>query len=183
MTPDFESGYGVKLENTSGALPFSPGSSDENTFTWESMPGPDPTMMLSAMRVSVDIGTRDVHAALESRVERREPGQLRGEPALGRVVAVVDDDLVVRAGTGADDQVEDLSPFTSAIATEGVPSNDGNGVTNAITLSPLPSWTRTVAGLSFDPGTATAYVDTSGMTLMVIISPLSSWFSRWQWTT
>ena len=71
-----------------------------------------------------------------------------------------------------------MSPFTSAIATDGVPSKSGNGVTVASTLSPLPSCTCTVAGFPFEPGTATAYVDTSGMTLIVAISPLSSWFSR-----
>ncbi len=32
-----------------------------------------------------------------------------------------------------------MSPLTSDIATEGVPSNDGNGVTKAMTVSPLPS--------------------------------------------
>ena len=49
-----------------------------------------------------------------------------------------------------------MSPLTSAIATEGVPSNPANGVTKLITLSPLASSTRTVAGLPLPPGTATA---------------------------
>ena len=49
-----------------------------------------------------------------------------------------------------------MSPLTSAIATDGVPSKSGNGYTVCITLSPLPSRTCTVAGLPSDPGTATA---------------------------
>src|ERR1700761_5793137 len=36
VTPDCEPGYGVKVENTSGAVPDAPGSLDENTFTWDS---------------------------------------------------------------------------------------------------------------------------------------------------
>src|SRR3954463_9709830 len=48
VTPDCEPGYGVNAENTSGALPGSPGSVEENTLTCDSMPGPAPTMMLSA---------------------------------------------------------------------------------------------------------------------------------------
>jgi enoyl-CoA hydratase len=49
-----------------------------------------------------------------------------------------------------------LAAFSAAIATDGVPSNPGNGVTNAITLSPLPSCIWTVAGFPPEPGTATA---------------------------
>src|SRR3954468_10839071 len=49
LTPDFEPGYGGKVENTSGALRRWDGRVDENTFTWASVPGPEPTTMLSAM--------------------------------------------------------------------------------------------------------------------------------------
>ena len=48
MTPDFDPGYGVNVEKTSGALPFSLGNVEAKTFTCESTPGPEPTMMLSA---------------------------------------------------------------------------------------------------------------------------------------
>src|SRR5262245_37606267 len=49
VTPVCEPGYGVKAENTSGAVPVSPGSFDEKTLTCDSIPGPEPTMMLSAI--------------------------------------------------------------------------------------------------------------------------------------
>src|SRR4051794_11181238 len=48
LTPDFEPGYGVKVENTSGDVAGSVGRVDENTFTCDSVPGPEPTTMLSA---------------------------------------------------------------------------------------------------------------------------------------
>ena len=123
-------GYGVKVENTSAPCPFSAGSVDENTFTCDSMPGPDADDDVVGQRISVDVGACDVHAAGETGVERGEPGQLRLERPCGRVVAVVGDDL----GRSAPVPVPTtrsriMSPFTSAIATDGVPSKSGNGVT------------------------------------------------------
>src|SRR6478752_6310402 len=49
VTPDREPGYGVKVEKTSGAVPDADGRLDEKTFTCDSIPGPEPTMMLSAI--------------------------------------------------------------------------------------------------------------------------------------
>ena len=49
VTPVEEPGYGVNVENTSGALPDSDGNVEANTLTCDSIPGPEPTMMLSAM--------------------------------------------------------------------------------------------------------------------------------------
>ena len=76
-----------------------------------------------------------------------------------------------------------MSPLTSAIATDGVPSKPGNGVTIGDHLVAVAVVYLHRRRLPFEPGTATAYVDTSGMTLIVAINPLSSWLSRWQWIT
>src|ERR1700736_6751368 len=47
-TPDVDPGWGAKGGNTSGAAPGWAGRCEENTLTCESVPGPAPTMMLSA---------------------------------------------------------------------------------------------------------------------------------------
>ena len=107
VTPDCEPGYGVKLEKTSGALPDSLGQRRREHLHLRLHAGTRADDDVVGQRVSVDVGTRDGHAAGEAGVERGEPGELGLERPVGGVVAVVGDHLGGNALAGADDQVED----------------------------------------------------------------------------
>ena len=76
VTPDCDPGYGVKVENTSGALPDSLGQLRREHLHLRLHPRPRADDDVVGHRISVDVGTRDGHAAGEVRVERGEPGEL-----------------------------------------------------------------------------------------------------------
>ncbi len=78
VTPDFDPGYGAKLVKISGALPISPGSVDENILDLGLDSRTRPHDDVVGQRISVDVGTGDVHTAPETGIERRKAGQLGG---------------------------------------------------------------------------------------------------------
>ena len=62
LTPDLEPGYGVKVENTSGALPVSAGSSREDLhLRLDARAGADDDVV--GQSVSIDVGAGDGHPA------------------------------------------------------------------------------------------------------------------------
>jgi hypothetical protein len=78
------------------------------------------------------------------------------------------------------------SPFASmlAVATSTPPRNPLSKAVKRVSSVPNsavpPVAAPEVVAYS---GAATAYVETAGITLMMAMSPLSSWFNRWQWIT
>ena len=97
----------MNVENSAGAVPGDDGSFELNTFTSLGMPGPDPTMMLSAVDPSICVAVTLTPPRAVG-IERLEARQFGRERRLAAVrLPRIGDDLGRVALPGADDQVED----------------------------------------------------------------------------
>ena len=129
----------MKSENSAGAVPGAAGSFERKTLTSLGMPGPEPTMMLSAVD-AVDLRSGHADAAARRRIESLEAGKLGRERRLAVLrLARIGDDLRRVVLAGADDEIVDAVVVDVAHGDARRALKAGKGVTVATSRSPLPS--------------------------------------------